>query len=173
MTTTAEFLVLRLVHILSAIVWLGSGVFTGIFLIPALSGSPAVMGQVLAGLQRRKYFVVFPVVATLTILSGLRLLWITSAGFSSGYFATGTGRTFAISAVMAIIAFVLSVGVARPAAVRAGRIAGLLPANLDGPGRERLLEELDRMRRRGAKATSLAVGFGILAASGMAIARYV
>ena len=139
MTMHAEFLVLRLVHILSAIVWVGSGVFTRIFLIPALSGSPAVMGQVVAGLQRRRYFVVVPIVATLTILSGLRLLWITSAGFSSGYFATGTGRTFAISAVAAIIAFVLSLGVARPAAVRAGGISGLLAATPDAPERERLV----------------------------------
>ncbi len=169
----AEFLVLRLVHILSGIVWLGSGVFTGIFLIPALSGSPAMMGQVVAGLHRRRYFVVFPIVATLTILSGIRLLWITSAGFAPGYFATGTGRTFAISAVAGIIAFVLSLGVARPAAVRAGGISASLAATRDAPARERLLSELDRMRRRGAWATSVAIGFGILAASGMAIARYV
>jgi len=169
----AEFLVLRLVHILSGIVWLGSGIFTGIFLIPALSGSPAVMGQVLAELQRRKYFVVFPIVATLTILSGLRLLWITSVGFSPGYFATGTGRTFAISAVAALIAFVLSLGVARPAAVRAGGISGLLAATPDAPERERLVAQLDRLRRRGAMATAFAIGFGILAASGMAVARYV
>jgi uncharacterized membrane protein len=169
----AEFLVLRLVHILSGIVWLGSGVFTGIFLIPALSGSPAVMGQVVAGLQRRRYFVAVPIIATLTILSGLRLLWITSAGFSPVYFATGSGRTFAISSVAALIAFVLSLGVARPAAVRAGKISGLLPATQDASERERLLGELDRARRRSAVATAFAIGFGIAAASGMAVARYV
>ncbi|MEA2764524.1 MAG: hypothetical protein QOK07_928 [Gemmatimonadaceae bacterium] len=169
----AEFLVLRLVHILSGIVWLGSGVFTGIFLIPALSGAPATMGQVVAGLQRRRYFVFVPIIATLTILSGLRLLWITSAGFAPGYFATGTGRTFAISAVGAIVAFVLSLGIARPAAVRAGKISASLAGTPDAPERERLLPELDRMRRRSAWATSAAIGFGIVAASGMAIARYV
>jgi len=169
----AEFLVLRLVHILSGIVWLGSGVFTGIFLIPALSGSPAVMGQVVAGLQRRRYFTFVPIVATLTILSGLRLLWITSAGLSPGYFATGTGRTFAISAVAAIVAFVLSLGVARRAAVRAGGISGVLAATPDAPERERLVAQLDRLRRRGAWATTASIGFGVLAASGMAVARYV
>jgi uncharacterized membrane protein len=168
----AELLVLRLVHILSAIVWLGSAVFTGIFLIPALSGSPAVMGQVLEGLRRRRYFVVFPTVATLTILSGLRLLWIDSAGFAPAFFATGTGRTFAISGVAAIVAFILSLGVARPATVRAGGISALLTTTPESPERERLLAELDRMRRRGAMATSLAVGFGIVAAAGMAVARY-
>jgi hypothetical protein len=169
----AEFLVLRLVHILSGTVWLGSGVFTAIFLIPALSGSPAVMGQVVAGLERRRYFVLVPVIALLTMLSGLRLLWITSAGFAPGYFATGTGRTFAIGGVAALVAFVLSLGVARPAAVRAGGISGLLGANPASPDRERLLAELDRLRRRGAMATAFAIGFGIAAASGMAIARYV
>ncbi|MDQ6769450.1 MAG: hypothetical protein M3Z54_05640 [Gemmatimonadota bacterium] len=169
----AELLVLRLIHILSGIAWLGSGIFTSVFLIPALSGSPAVMGQVLAGLQRRRYFVVVPIVATLTILSGLRLLWISSAGFAPSYFDTGTGRTFAVSGVAAIIAFVLSLGVARPAAVRAGGISAKLSAAQDAPERERLGVELDRVRRRGAMATAFAVGFGIAAASGMAIARYV
>ena len=112
----AEILVLRLIHILSGITWLGSGLFTSFFLVPALASSPAFMAQVMAGLQRRRMFLVLPIVAILTMLSGLRLLWIDSAGFEAGYFATGTGRTF---------------------------------------------------------ATTLAVAFGILAASGMAIARYV
>jgi uncharacterized membrane protein len=168
----AEIIVLRLVHILGAIAWVGSGIFTSIFLIPALSSSPAVMGQVVAGLQKRRYFLMIPIIAGLTILSGVRLMWIASAGFDSGYFATGSGRTLAIGGVAAIIAFVLLVGVARPAAVRAGAIAATLAA---APEAERglLAAELDRLRRRGAMASMLAVGFGIVAASGMAIARYV
>ncbi|HEV2017632.1 MAG TPA: hypothetical protein VGQ98_04905 [Gemmatimonadaceae bacterium] len=169
----AELLVLRLIHILSGIAWLGSGLFTSFFLIPALSSSPAVMGEVLAGLQRRRQFLVLQIVAALTILSGLRLLWIDSAGYAASYFASGTGRTFAISAGAAIIAAVLSFGVARPAVVRAGAIAASLAASADAGERERLAEQLDRLRRRGTIASVLAVGFGLLAASGMAIARYV
>ena len=168
----AELLVLRLVHILSAIAWVGSGIFTSVFLIPALASSPAVMGQVLAGLQRRRYFVAIPIVASLTILSGLRLLWIASGGFDPGYFATGPGRTFAISGVAALIAFVLLMGVGRPAAVRAAVISAKLTAAPEAE-RKDLAAQLDRVRRRGAMATMLAVGFGVLAASGMAIARYV
>ena len=168
----AELLVLRLVHILSAIAWVGSGIFTSVFLIPALASSPAVMGQVLAGLQRRRYFVAIPIVASLTILSGLRLLWIASGGVDPGYFATGPGRTFAISGVAALIAFVLLMGVGRPAAVRAAVISAKLTAAPEAE-RKDLAAQLDRVRRRGAMATMLAVGFGVLAASGMAIARYV
>ena len=169
----AEFLVLRLVHILSAITWVGSGVYTSFFLIPALSSSPAVMGQVVAGLERRRFFLVLQIVAGLTILSGLRLLWIDSAGFAGGYFASGTGRMFAISGGVAIIAAVLSFGVSRPAVIRAGAIAASLAASTDAGERERLTAQLAGLRRRGAIAGALAVGFGLIAASGMAIARYV
>ncbi|MEP6550404.1 MAG: hypothetical protein ABJB95_04435 [Gemmatimonadales bacterium] len=169
----AELLVLRLVHILSAILWLGSGLFTTFFLIPALAGSPAVVGQVMAGLQRRRLFAVLPTVALLTILTGLRLLWIDSAGFTSGYFDTGTGKTFANAGLAAIISFLLSVLVARPSAVRAGVISASLAASPAAPERERLQAELERVRRRATVSSMLGVGLGILAASGMAIARYV
>lgn len=169
----AEILVLRLVHILSGIMWVGSGMYTSFLLIPALSSSPAVMGQVMAGLQRRRVLLVLQIVAGLTILSGLRLLAIDSAGFAASYFDSGVGRTLGISAGAAIIAAVLSFGVAQPAIKRAGPIAASLAASANAAERERLTAELDRLRRRGTVASAVAVGFGLLAASGMAIARYV
>jgi len=168
-----EILILRLIHILGGIMWVGSGIYTTLFLVPALSGSPAVMGQVMAGLQRRRIFLVLQIVAGLTILSGLRLLWIDSAGFSDSYLSTGTGRTFSIGAGAAIIAAVLSFGVSRPAMVRAGAIAASLPASADAGERERLTAQIDRLRRRATVASGMAVGLGLLAASSMAVARYV
>lgn len=169
----AELLVLRLVHILSAILWVGSGLFTTFFLIPALTASPAAMGQVVAGLTRRRYFLVLQLAAGLTILSGLRLLMIDSAGFSGSYFATGTGRTFAISGLLAFIAAVVSFGVSRPAMVRAGALATSIAASSSAAENARLTPEVDRLRRRGAIAAIISVIFGILAACGMSIARYV
>jgi uncharacterized membrane protein len=168
----AELIVLRLVHILSAILWVGSGLFTTFFLVPALMASPAVMGQVVAGLTRRRLFLVLQIAAALTILSGLRLLAIDSAGFSGSYFATGTGRTFAISGLLAFIAAVLSFGVSRPAMVRAGAIAASIAASSDAAEKARLTSEADRLRRRSTIASTASVSLGILAAAGMSIARY-
>jgi len=169
----AELLVLRLIHILSAIMWVGSGLFTTFFLVPALTGSPAAMGQVMAGLTRRRVFRTLEIAAGLAILSGLRLLWIDSAGFSGSYFATGTGNAFAIGGAAAIIAAVFNFGVARPAMVRAGAMAATLTASANAAEKARLTQELDRLRKRGTTAAMLAVSFGILAASAMAVARYV
>jgi len=169
----AEFLVLRLVHILSGVFWIGGGLYTFFFLGPALASTPAVMGQVMAGLQRRHVFTAQQVAAGLVLLSGIRLLMIDSAGFSGSYFATGTGRTFAIAGVFAVLAAVFNFGVARPTMERAVAVGAALAAAADAGEKARLSQQLDRLRKRGAIAGMLAVSFGLLAASGMAVARYV
>jgi uncharacterized membrane protein len=169
----AEFLLLRLIHILSAITWLGSGIFTSLFLVPAISDSPAVIGQVVAGLQRRRVFLYLQIAAGLTILSGLRLIWIDSAGFSASYWDTRMGNTLGMSALLAIVAAVLSFGVSFPARERAGKIAASLSAVTDASEKTKLSQDVARLQKRAGIAALASVGFGLLAASGMAIARYV
>jgi uncharacterized membrane protein len=169
---TAELIVLRLVHILGGIFWLGSGLFTSFFLAPTLAQAGPAAGPVMAGLQKRRLFTVLPIVALLTILSGLRLMWLTSAGFSPAYFASAPGRTYAASGGAAIVGFLLSVVVARPAAVRLGSLGGAIAAASDDAARAALTAELDRLRRRSARASVLAVALVVLAGAGMAIARY-
>ncbi len=168
----AELFVLRLVHVLGGIFWVGSGLFTTFFLVPALSRPGAPMGPVMGALQQRRLFLVLPAVAVLTILSGLRLLWIASAGFSDAYLASPMGRAFSASGGAAIVAFVLSLAVARPAAVRAGQLAASLAATTDAGARRELAARLQRLRRRGSVASIVAVALLIVAAAGMAVARY-
>jgi len=57
--------------------------------------------------------------------------------------------------------------------VAAATLAASLAASSDTSEKARLTQELDKLRKRGAIAGVLAVSFGILAASGMAVARYV
>jgi len=169
---TTELLVLRLVHVLGGIFWVGSGLFTSLFLAPTLAQAGPAAGPVMAGLQKRRLFTVLPLVALLTILSGLRLMWLTSGGFSPAYFASAPGRTYAASGGAAILGFLLSVVVARPAALRLGSLGGTIAATSDDATRAVLTAELDRVRRRSARASVFAVALVVLAAAGMAIARY-
>ena len=168
-----ELLVLRFVHIISGIVWVGSGVFVAFFLIPAAAANRQIMPQLMEGLQRRRAFIILPATGLLTILTGIRLLWIDSAGFADSYMHTGPGRTFSIGGVAAIIALLLQVFVARPAAIKLGAVATQLAGSPPANERERLSTEAERLRRRNATATLVAVLFGLLAASAMAVARYV
>jgi uncharacterized membrane protein len=168
----AELLVLRLVHILGAIFWLGSGLFTSFFLVPALAQSGAAAGQVMAGLQQRRLFTVLPTVALLTILSGLRLMWITSGGFSRAYFASPVGHTYALSGMAAIISFFVGMLIARPAAVRAANLGRALSTSADSAAKVSLTAEIDQMRRRSTIAGTIAIALLVLSAAGMAVARY-
>ena len=169
----AELLILRLVHILGGIFWVGSLMFTSFFLIPVIGSSPVVAGQVMAGLQKRRLFTLLPIVALLTIASGIRLLAIASAGFSSAYFSTSTGRVFAASALAAIIAFFLSILISRPGFVRVGKLGASLATATDEGTRQRITAEMQRLTRRVAIANAIVAVLLLFAAAGMAIARYI
>jgi uncharacterized membrane protein len=169
----AELLVLRLVHILGGIFWVGSLMFTSFFLQPTLSSSPAVAGQVMAGLQKRRLFILLPIVALLTILSGVRLLWIVSVGFSDAYLSTPTGRTFSAGAGAAIVGFLLSLLVVRPGFLKVGRLGATLATATDQAARQSISGEMQRISRRVTIANAIVAVLLLSAAASMAIARYI
>jgi hypothetical protein len=141
--------------------------------MPALAQAGPAARQVMAGLQRRRLFTALPVVAVLTMVAGFRLMWIMSSGFTPSYFATAMGHTLAWSAGAAVVAFVLSLLVARPAALRSLRLAESMGrSDVPAADRQRTAAELDALRRRAALASPVAVALLVLAAAGMAVARY-
>src|SRR5689334_12558794 len=168
----AELLLLRIIHVVGAIVWVGGGVYVAFFLIPALLPIPTVIPQLMDSLSRRKVFVILPTIGLLVILSGIRLLWIDSAGFDESFLSTASGRTFSIGGTAGILAFLIQVFIQRPAGARLGKIAAVLVGSPPAAERQRLSAEADKLRRRHASATLAAVIFALIAATAMSIARY-
>lgn len=168
-----EIIVLRLVHILGGVFWVGSGLFSAFYLSPALAKAGPAAGAIMGEMTRRRLFVVMPIVALLTILSGLRLMWIMSAGFSAAYFRSGFGATYAAAAAAAILAFLLGILVMRPTGTRIGAIGAALAGAADAAEKSRLGTEMGALQRRSAWANRVNAALLLLAAAGMAIARYV
>jgi hypothetical protein len=146
--------------------------YTTFFLAPAIRSSPALAGQVMAGLNKRRLFITLPIVALLTIASGIRLLWIVSAGFSDSYLSTPMGRAISLGAGAAILAFLLSVLVSRPGFVKVGRLGTSLAAASDEAEKQRITVEMQRISRRVATANAAVVALLVTTAVTMAIARY-
>lgn len=167
----AELIVLRFVHIVGGVFWVGTGLFTSLFLVPPLARSGPAAGQVMGALQQLRLFTVLPVVALLTIVSGIRLMWIVSGGFSEVYMNSRMGQTLMWSATAAVLAFVMSVVVSRPTAVRSATLVQSL-ATVNDAERPRIEAELATLRKRGAVASVAGVVLAIVAAGGMAVARY-
>jgi hypothetical protein len=168
---TAEIIVLRLVHVVGGIFWVGAILFNSLFLFPAMAEAGPGAGAVMAGLQRRKLMSVLPLIALLTILAGARLMWIASAASGGVYFESRTGRTLAIGAAAGIISFFIGVLVGRPMGMRAGQLGAAIAKAAESE-RAALVAELAAVNRRAGLASKTVVVLLIIAAGAMAVARY-
>jgi uncharacterized membrane protein len=169
---TAEILVLRIVHILGGAFWVGSAIVSTVFLVPALGTLGPTAGQVFGALQKRHLMNTVFASALLSVLAGMRLLWITSGGMSSAYMATPMGRTFAWSGALALVALLIGALVSRPSGMRMGRIGAQL-ATASADDRPALMAEMQRLRQRNAVASTTVTVLIVITTIGMAVARYV
>jgi uncharacterized membrane protein len=168
----AELVVLRLVHVMGGIFWVGAMMYNTFFLMPAMtSAGPQASGAVSKGLMARHLFTVMPAVAILTMLSGLRLMQITSHGFTATWFQSRSGSTFAIGGLAAILGFVGGLLLARPTMMKMGAtMAERAAAPAD---RHAALDsQIAALRSRGAIVNGVVSFLLLAAAAAMAVARY-
>ena len=166
-------ILLRLLHILSGIAWVGTMIFTVFFLFPALAGDTATVGKVMAGLARRRYMQFMPGIALVTILSGSWMIWITSGGHMDMYMQTASGHTFTMAGGLGILGFLLGIFGARPIGLKAMAIGQQMGATTDPAERARLQEQMLGLQKKSGLITLTVTILILLAAAGMAIARYV
>lgn len=166
----AELIVLRLIHVVGGIFWVGSVMFTSFFLMPALmKAGPVASGAVSAGLQARRMLTWLPAAAILVILTGLRLMMIVSQG-QPDWFQHRAGHAYAVSSALAVVAFIIGVAVSRPAMIKAMRLGQA--AVSDAASKQMIQGEAARLQRRSYLGTMAVTWLLVLAAIGMAVARY-
>lgn len=164
---------LRLLHILTGIAWVGGMTFFFVFLLPGLQGDPATTGKVMQGLARRGYMQIMPGIALVTILSGLWLVWITSGGDVHGYAGSRSGHVYLTSGGIAIVTFFIGVFLGRPIGMKAAQISAAMATATDAGAKTELMAEMAGLQKRGALINTIVLGGLLIAAAGMAVARYV
>jgi len=150
-------IVLRLVHIGSGAMWVGMMAFMTFYLTPALAEVGPDAGKVMQALQRQKIMIVMPVIALLTIISGIWLMMRLYAG-PSDFAASRMGMALNVGALSAIVAFLIGVIFMRPLMEKA--MATTDPA------------EAQKLRARGATLSRWVARLLMLALGAMAVARY-
>jgi hypothetical protein len=154
--------VLRLVHIVLGALWVGMFAFITFFLTPAVAEAGPEGGKLMAALQRRKVMVVLPLLALLTIISGIWLI-IHVYGGMAGLMASHAGQTYATGGTLAIVAFLIGIIVMRPIMMRMVALQQNAAANRD---------EIGRLRARSSLITRAVAVLLLVAVSAMAVARY-
>jgi uncharacterized membrane protein len=164
---------LRVVHVLIGVLWVGTVVFMAAFLMPSIRAAGPAGGAVMQQLvQSRRLPRWLMSAAILTIASGIGLYWVDSAGFQSAWLGSGPGRVFGLGGTFAILAFILGMVVNFPTARRLTALA----ARVQGSGRPPAPEEaaeMQRLQARLGRASVAAAGLLVLATLAMAVARYV
>jgi hypothetical protein len=143
-----------------------------IFLSPSLRDAGPDGASVMAGLMRRRIIDVMPLVAILTVLSGLYMYWYDSGGFSSSYLGSGVGITFGAGAVAALIALGIGLGVLRPSMVRTAALSRDVES-VPPEQRESTMQTIQALRLRAASAGRIVAWLLAFATVAMAVARYV
>ncbi len=162
----------RIVHVLGGVIWVGSMFFMSVFLIPSVTEVGPDGAKVMAAMAKRKWMIVVPVIALLTMLSGIWLFWRASMGFNEAYMSSGPGRTYSLGGAMAILGFIIGITVTRPAMMKMGRLTASL-ANASPAERETIMNELQKTRIRGERAGKVIAYLLIGTVTLMALGRYV
>jgi hypothetical protein len=108
--------ILRFLHVVLGAYWAGVIIFTALYLEPSVRAAGPAGGQVMVSSWRAD-LTVLPVVALVTILSGVDLLRRVSGGFDPAFLGSRMGIALSIGALAAIVAFIIGVSIMRPTAL--------------------------------------------------------
>ena len=157
---TTVFL-LRILHIVLGILWVGPVVFIALFLEPTFRTLGPDAGKVIGELTRRRFSAYLLLFAIITVLSGIALFALAVRSWGTDWMKTGSSTVFQLGATFAIVALAIGGMWVRPAAERLGAPGGAQ------------LPEAPALRNRlkvGGRIVSVLL---VLAATCMAVARYV
>ncbi|NIQ59859.1 MAG: hypothetical protein GWN71_42990 [Gammaproteobacteria bacterium] len=166
-------LVLRVIHIVLGVFWAGAVFFLVLFLAPAVGRVGPDGGKVMAEIDRARFLEVMPILALVTILSGVWLMWIVSGGFAGAFFSSGWGQSLTVGGAAALVAFLIGTLRMRPATKRVLGLGPQMAAATSDEERARLGAEMQALRKRARKASVWVAWLLLVAVAGMAAARYV
>ncbi|HEY7527187.1 MAG TPA: hypothetical protein VIA82_10200 [Candidatus Limnocylindria bacterium] len=165
-------IILRILHVGSAMTWFGGAVFGALLLQPTVRAlGPKAQPFMDYLVQRRRVGVFFPIVAGLTILSGAALFWRDSGGLQLSWITTPTGLAFTIGGLAGITSFVLGGILIGPSVAERTAVQNELR---DTPGEpsEDQIARLARADRKMQIADRIDMPLLITAGVLMAVARY-
>ena len=105
MNASATFVLFRVLHILSSVLWVGGVIVVAAFIMPSIQALGPAGGPMMAQLGKVRRFPIYMMaVSVLTLLSGLLIYWMDGRSFGTSWMASTHGRVFCLGGLLAIIA---------------------------------------------------------------------
>jgi uncharacterized membrane protein len=99
----ALMIVLRLIHIIGGVFWVGTALLFSFFIIPSIRATSEVEQKFWGLLIKTHLGEVHGISAILTVLAGASLYWIDSGGFTSAWTRSGAGLGFGIGGIFGFL----------------------------------------------------------------------
>jgi uncharacterized membrane protein len=167
---------LRLVHILAGIFWVGATLFLAGFLIPAIRAVGPSAGPLMSQLMQQRHLQRWINISmSLAILGGFVLFGLDSRSGGGTFGRSPMGITLSIGALLAIIAAGIDGAMSRPTAKKLGAIAVHMQETQRSGGAPPadLVAQTAPLQAKLARALTIMAWLLLLSATTMAIARYV
>ncbi len=163
--------ILRLLHILSGVFWVGAALMLTFFISPTV-GATKEAGQSFMRhfMGNTKFNLAMWTSAITAVIAGAILYWINSDGFTSAWTHSGPGLGFAIAAGFAYAGLIVGIFQNKNSNALA-KLGGQVQSQGTPPSPEQAAR-LQSLNKALATGGMLNVTFLILATVGMAIARY-
>jgi hypothetical protein len=164
-------LLLRLIHILAGIFWVGAAFLMAGFILPILRDTGPEGGRFMQQLMVRQRLPVFLGIAMLlTLLSGMAMYQRLVSATSGAWASTAPGITYGIGGLASILAAVAGFAISGSAGRRMAAIGrGVAEAGRPTPEQQ---VEIARLQARSVFGMRIAAALLVIAAGSMAIARY-
>jgi uncharacterized membrane protein len=103
-------IILRLLHILGGVLWVGGALAMNFFVVPSIRAT-GDSGKQFAGhlINKTRFTAMMTAGALVTVIAGFLLYGIDSAWFSSAWQSSGPGIGFAIGALFALVGLVTGI----------------------------------------------------------------
>lgn len=164
--------VLRVVHILAGVFWVGAALTTLLFIQPTARELGPAAGPFMMHLAGRKRLIDYVLSAAgLTVLAGLLMYWRVSGGLDPDWVASAPGISLTIGALCAIAALAIGGSIVRPGIMATLAIGREVAASGGAPTPEQAAQ-MQAIQRRSIGAGKAIVPLLIVAVIGMAAARY-
>lgn len=165
-------LILRLVHIIASVCWVGGSFIFFLFIEPTSKAlAPEGMEFVKYMVTKRRFSIFMVIASSLTVLSGALLIWQSSGGQLSNYVRTGPGLGFTLGSILGILVYLVGLFGVNPRAIRMAKLGDEIQA-AGGPPTPEQSSEMQKLDKE--MSTLGLVDFILVAVSLalMATARY-
>jgi uncharacterized membrane protein len=165
-------IVLRILHVVGGIGWVGGAVVHVFFIEPSVKASGPEGGKFMQQLMGRYHFPMYMNICSVTtVLSGALLYLLSSGGLSLAYVQSGPGLGFTVGSVVGILVFIFGWTVMRPRAERLAVVGAAVAAAGGPPTPAQIseMEQLDGELERYGRIDFILLAVSLLA---MAVARY-